>query len=92
MATLATDPDTREVYSVQELAAWCWSLCGRHSLPLNVALTTGWPLDDYDRPVAVTGDVVLELPLALAKEAIADGVRPVDILRSFADALDPVSS
>jgi hypothetical protein len=92
MATrLATDPDTREIYSVQELAAWCWRLARRYSPSLDVALTTGWPLDVYGQPVVVTGDVTLELPLALAKEAIADGISPADILRSFADALDPVS-
>lgn len=35
------------------------------------------------------GQVVRVMPLALASEAIADGVPATDILRAWADALDP---
>jgi hypothetical protein len=47
-------------------------------------------LDDYDRPVLVEGDFMLKLPLAIAEEAIADGMSPTEVLRAFADGLDPV--
>jgi hypothetical protein len=58
---------------------------------LKACLTAGWPLDEYDRPVIVDADFITELPLALAEEAIADGMPATDVLRAFADALDPVS-
>lgn len=77
--------------TVADLARWFWERSGKHGLSLAVLMRAGWPLDDHDQPLEVTDgvDVVVELPFALAEQALADGWSAADVLRAFADGLDP---
>ncbi len=77
--------------TVANLARWFWRRAGKHGLSLAVLMGAGWPLDDCDQPLEVADgvDVVIELPFALAEQALADGWSAADVVRAFADGLDP---
>jgi hypothetical protein len=65
-------------------------LASRREPLLDLFLDASWPLARIDRAqVRAVGELVSELPFALAHAAIASGVAPTDVLAAFADALDP---
>jgi hypothetical protein len=86
--------------TVSELARRYWRLAaipqfqGRFGL-LDAFIDATWPLRKggevwiNKRRLHELGVVVQLLPLALAREALANGVPVTDILRVWADALDP---
>lgn len=75
--------------SMVELARRYWRLAGRHKLSLPVIQRAARPLDERDQPLQVEGDETVELPLALARVAVEEGVPVMDVLHAFADGLDP---
>ena len=86
--------------TVSELARRYWRLAAipqfaRRPGLLDAFIDATWPLRKggevwiNKRRLHELGMVVQVLPFALAREAVADGVPVTDVLRAWADALDP---
>jgi hypothetical protein len=86
--------------AIQRLARHNWEVAGRPELQgrpeLYGDLVDGsWPLRVGREPwitktrLRELGVVIRVMPMTLANEALADGVPATEILRAWADALDP---
>jgi hypothetical protein len=90
---------TTDALSINELAEHVWERAGEDddvTLSLLLDCPGEWP---WDRPMVLAGSAQpysitalqrFELAGALAEQALEDGWAAEDVLRAFADGLDPV--
>ncbi|HEX4436688.1 MAG TPA: hypothetical protein VH061_07820 [Solirubrobacteraceae bacterium] len=89
---------TTDALSIPELAEHVWEVADQDDYVTfgQLAHPCEWPLDKpqtlegSSRPRTIDGRQTWELVGALAKQAVADGWAAEDVLRAFADGLDPV--